>query len=97
MSIFTLAIAIVLILALVNWLTGYKLPLPGGNRGSRHASIQRDRGVSRRTRKQLLGLVGGKASVAQRLVQDVSDRNPGRSEQWCWEKAIYDIERDRRA
>ncbi|MEO1621896.1 MAG: hypothetical protein AAFU53_12805 [Cyanobacteria bacterium J06632_3] len=97
MSIFSIAIAIVLVLALINWLTDYKLPIPGGNRRSHHTSIQRERGVSRRTRKQLLGLVGGKATVAQRLVQDVRDRNPGRSEQWCWEKAIYDIERDRRA
>ncbi|MEL7511483.1 MAG: hypothetical protein AAGM27_04930 [Cyanobacteria bacterium J06554_3] len=96
MSIFSIAIAIVLVLALVNWLTGYQLPIKG-SKGRSHKSIQRDRGVSRNTRRQLLGLVGGNATVAQRLVDDVSKRNPGRTEQWCWEKAIYDIERDRRA
>lgn len=97
MSILSIAIAIALILAIVSWLTGYRLPIHKRPRNGRNSSEPRARGVSRRTRKELLGLVGGKATVAQRLVSDVSDRNPGRSEQWCWEKAIYDIERDRRA
>lgn len=97
MSFLSIALAIALILALVKWLTGYQLPIRLPAKSSEHTSDPRSRGVSRGTRKQLLGLVGGKASVAQRLVSDVSVRNPGRSEQWCWEKAIYDIERDRRA
>lgn len=97
MSFLSIVLAIALILALVNWLTGYRLPIRLPAKGGGHTSNLRSRGVSRGTRKQLLGLVGGKASVAQRLVSDVSVRNPGRSEQWCWEKAIYDIERDRRA
>ncbi|MEO0708264.1 MAG: hypothetical protein AAF050_21730 [Cyanobacteria bacterium J06649_5] len=96
MSLLSIVLAIALILALVNWLTGYQLPIQG-SKGRSHKSIQRDRGVSRSTRRQLLRLVGGNASVAQRLVSDVSTRNPDRNEQWCWEKAIYDIERDRRA
>ena len=98
MSILSVAIAIALLLAVFSWLTGYRLPIyrriKGGNS---HTSLPRARGVSRSTRNQLLRLVGGNAAVAQRLVLDVSDRNPGRTEQWCWEKAIYDIERDRRA
>ncbi|MEM9091596.1 MAG: hypothetical protein AAGC93_23015 [Cyanobacteria bacterium P01_F01_bin.53] len=99
MSLLSIVLAIALILAVVNWLTGYRLPiqLPRPKKGGGSFSNQRDRGVSKATRRQLLGLVGGKASVAQRLVSDVSVRNPGRTEQWCWEKAIYDIERDRRA
>lgn len=97
MSFIPLLFAIALILAVVSWLTGYQLPIYRRAKGGTHTSIQRSRGVSRSTRKQLLGLVGGNAAVAQRLVNDVSDRNPGRPEQWCWEKAIYDIERDRRA
>ena len=36
-------------------------------------------------------------STSERLVRRVSERNPGRSSQWCIEKAIYDIERDRMA
>ena len=97
MSIFSIVIAIALLLAVISWLTDYKLPIHRRKNNGRHQSVQRDRGISRKTRKQLLGLVGGKATVAERLVSDVSRRNPGRSEQWCWEKAIYDIERDRRA
>ncbi|MEL7224196.1 MAG: hypothetical protein AAF810_04745 [Cyanobacteria bacterium P01_D01_bin.36] len=97
MPIISVIIAIALLLAVTSWLTGYRLPIYRRVKGGTHTSIQRSRGVSRGTRKQLLGLVGGNAAVAQRLVSDVSDRNPGRTEQWCWEKAIYDIERDRRA
>ena len=97
MSFLPILLAIALILAVVSWLTGYRLPIYRPVKGSNHTSIQRSRGVSRATRKQLLGPVGGNAAVAQRLVSDVSDRNPGRTEQWCWDKAIYDIERDRRA
>jgi len=41
--------------------------------------------------------VGGNQDVAQRLVDQVQLRNPNHSEQWCWEKAIYDIQRDRRS
>ncbi|PZO52929.1 MAG: hypothetical protein DCF15_13110 [Phormidesmis priestleyi] len=102
MSLLSILLAIALLLALTSWLTGYRLPINRSasaraisHRG--HGSIQRDRGVARGTRKQLLSLVGGNKAVAQRLVSDVSARNPGRPEQWCWEKAIYDIERDRRA
>ncbi len=97
MSIISVAIAAVLLLAVFSWLTGYRLPITRRGTSSHHASISRERGVSRSTRKQLLRLVGGSAPVAQRLVQDISDHNPDKPEQWCWEKAIYDIERDRRA
>lgn len=101
MSFLPALLAIALILAVVSWLTGYRLPInlpvkrEGG--GSLGGGSQRSRGVPRATRQKLLRLVGGNAAVAQRLVSDVQARNPGRNEQWCWEKAIYDIERDRRA
>lgn len=99
MSFFSIIIAIALLLAVASWLGVYRLPinLPAKNGGDLSGTAQRSRGVSRSTRQQLLRLVGGNAAVAQRLVSDVQARNPGRSEQWCWEKAIYDIERDRRA
>jgi hypothetical protein len=99
MSLFSIVIAIALILAVVSWLTGYQLPI------LRRASVgvgaggtmPRAQGVAKTTRRKLLSLVGGNGAIAQRLVNDVQARNPGRPEQWCWEKAIYDIERDRRA
>lgn len=53
------------------------------------------RPVRSRTERELLRLVGGNRAVADRLVEQVQLRNPQHSEQWCWEKAIYDIQRDR--
>ena len=97
MSLLSVLLAIALLLAVYSWLTGNRLPIFSRGRGGEHTSIKRDRGVERSTRRKLLSLVGGNATVAQRLVSDVQTRNPGRTEQWCWEKAIYDIERDRRA
>jgi hypothetical protein len=98
MSSLSIVIAIALLLAVVAWLTGYRLPItrPPSSLGS-GGHLRAQRGVAKATRKRLLGLVGGNAAIAQRLVVDVQRRNPGRTEQWCWEKAIYDVERDRRA
>jgi hypothetical protein len=97
MSPLSILLAIAIILAVVAWLTGYRLPIQRRIKQTGSTSIQRDRGVARSTRKKLMSLVGGNAAVAQRLVADLQAHNPGRTEQWCWEKAIYDIERDRRA
>lgn len=44
----------------------------------------------------LLSLVNGHEPTARRLVDLYLERNPGRDEQWAVEKAIYDLERDRR-
>jgi hypothetical protein len=46
--------------------------------------------------KQLLRLVGGDTNTARRLLRNINSRNPGRSVDWCLEKAIHDLERDRR-
>jgi hypothetical protein len=35
--------------------------------------------------------------VSLRLVDRIRANNPDKSEQWCWEKAICDLERDRHA
>ncbi len=37
----------------------------------------------------------GNWNIAQSLVERLMQRHPGESETWYWEKAIYDIERDR--
>jgi len=58
--------------------------------------IQAPPGVRRDTQAQLLRLVNGHRPTALRLVEQLQLRHPDRSEQWCWEKAIFDIERDRR-
>ncbi|MBD1873200.1 hypothetical protein H6F75_06880 [Nodosilinea sp. FACHB-131] len=87
-------LAIALIIALLFWLNRRQ-----GRRGpaayrSPTASAP-SRSVRGRTQRQLLRLVGGNQAVAERLVEQVQLRNPNQSEQWCWEKAIYDIHRDR--
>ena len=47
------------------------------------------------TRRELGRLVRS-GHAAERLAAQVAAVNPGKSEQWCWEKAIFDVERDRR-
>ncbi len=94
-SILSVLMAVVIVSAVFCWLTGYRFPirfskcsLPSSGHGG---------GVSRGTRQRLMRLVNGNQQVATRLVSRVRSQHPDRSEQWCWEKAIYDIERDRRA
>lgn len=53
--------------------------------------------VQPQTQRQLMRLVHGNRAVAQRLVSQVKLRYPHQNDQWCWEKAIYDIQRDRRS
>lgn len=44
---------------------------------------------------RLLSLVNGDVPTARRLIRNVNRSNPKRSVDWCLEKAIYDLERDR--
>ncbi len=46
--------------------------------------------------KRLLVLVGGDTATARRLLRNINQRYPGRSVDWCLEKAIHDLDRDRR-
>ena len=52
--------------------------------------------VSRELQGRLINMVSGDKEAAHRLVEIVRTANPGRSEQWYWEKAIDDLIRDRR-
>ncbi len=52
--------------------------------------------VPKHTQKQLIAMVGGDRRTVNRLLQDLRLRHPGESETWYWEKAIFDLERDRR-
>jgi hypothetical protein len=45
--------------------------------------------------RKLLKLLGGKHHTANRLIQQSRLRYPDKSTDWHWEKAIYDLERDR--
>jgi hypothetical protein len=52
--------------------------------------------VPRKTRKQLTAMVGGDQRTIERLLKNLRLKHPGESETWYWEKAIFDLERDRR-
>lgn len=45
---------------------------------------------------KLLNMLAGDRAAAQRLVSAARTRYPGHRERWYWEKALYDLERDRR-
>ena len=96
MPLLPLLLAIAILAAVYFWLNRRRSPLRGITvpRLGRQAKIS---GVDGRTRKELMRLVNGNRDVAARLVERIRLQNPGRSEQWCWEKAIYDLQRDRRA
>ena len=36
------------------------------------------------------------AQIADRLINNLRVKHPGETERWYWEKAIFDLERDRR-
>jgi hypothetical protein len=41
-------------------------------------------------------MVGGDQRTVERLLKNLRLKHPGESETWYWEKAIFDLERDRR-
>lgn len=88
-------LAIALLVGLFFWLKRRRGNATRSRRPRSMAAPTTPRSVRGATRRQLLRLVGGNQDVAQRLVDQVQLRNPNHSEQWCWEKAIYDIQRDR--
>lgn len=45
---------------------------------------------------ELVRLLNGDRTTANRLISSTRRKNPNQSEQWCREKAVYDLERDRR-
>ncbi|MEA5516209.1 hypothetical protein [Nodularia sp. UHCC 0506] len=46
--------------------------------------------------KELVQLLHGDVDTANRLVQGEKMRNPNRSADWCVDKALWQLERDRR-
>jgi len=93
----SLLLAIALIVGLFFWLKRSRGQVRFRNNqhlAAKPGPTQRVRG---QTQRQLLRLVGGNKAVAERLVGQVQLRYPNHSQQWCWEKAIYDIQRDRRS
>ncbi|HEY9761556.1 MAG TPA: hypothetical protein V6D07_03465 [Trichocoleus sp.] len=87
-------LAVAIALGLVFW---WRQKKGKGLRGASPLSVNLGKSVYGPTRRQLLRMVGGNRATAERLLSRVRQRYPGRPEQWYWEKAIYDIQRDRRA
>ncbi len=56
---------------------------------------QRNQQPASATVKYRLDSLTKDRKVSDRLVQRIQFSNPDRSEQWCYEKAVYDLERDR--
>lgn len=52
--------------------------------------------ISPHVQDKLRRLVGYDRTIVSNLVAQLKLKNPGMSEDWYWEKAIYDLERDRR-
>lgn len=52
--------------------------------------------VNASTRRKLLTMLQGDEEAAFRLIQRTEYTHPDKSEQWRWEKVIWDLERDRR-
>lgn len=51
--------------------------------------------ASRKLQKQVLRLLHDDQATANRLLSQVKIKNPNRSIDWCVEKVIYDLDRDR--
>jgi hypothetical protein len=87
----TIAIAIGLCLVLFLWTQRRKI----STGGRRHLTNRQLRPQHPHLERKLLKLLGGNQSTAHRLIQQSKLRNPDKSADWHWEKAIYDLERDR--
>lgn len=83
MSGIEILIAIALVVVVWQWLS----------RRSRR-STRAGYGGGTRSEKQLTKRVG--ASAAHRLIEQLSFKHPERSREWCADKALFDLERDRR-
>jgi hypothetical protein len=52
-------------------------------------------GANRSLQRQLLSLLHNDAQAAERLIRQTQVNHPNRSIDWCAEKVIYDLQRDR--
>ncbi len=65
------------------------------DRGRRNSTRSGLRPQHPHLERKLLKLLGGNRSTADRLIQQSRLKHPDKSADWHWEKAIYDLERDR--
>jgi hypothetical protein len=81
-------------LSLPDW--SFNFPDPSPKQKSYSSPKSSFSSVNPNTRHKLLTMLQGDELAAARLVNHIKGSNPGRSDQWCWEKAIWDLQRDRR-
>jgi hypothetical protein len=53
-------------------------------------------GSGNRMKNRLVSLLSGDTAAADRLIEQAKQNYPGMPEDWYWERAIADLERDRR-
>jgi hypothetical protein len=86
-----IAISLGLCLLLFLWTQRHKISIGG----RRHLTNRKLRPQHPQLERKLLKLLGGNQNTAHRLIQQSKLRHPEKSADWHWEKAIYDLERDR--
>ena len=86
-----IAISILLCLLLFAWMQ--RRNSSGGGQSRR--DNRKIRPQHPQLERKLVKLLGGNQKAANRLVEQSQLRHPDKSADWHWEKAIYDLERDR--
>ncbi|MGF1542278.1 MAG: hypothetical protein ACFCU5_17845 [Pleurocapsa sp.] len=51
---------------------------------------------SLKIQEKLLSLLGGNRHSVKKIIDNIKQKYPGKTELWYWEKAIDDLEKDRR-
>jgi uncharacterized protein HemY len=81
----------ILLLAIFFW---HRNLQSSAKQSSAKQSRHQRRKPSIQLQNKLMRLLSGDRAAAMRLVARAKQRHPGRSDEWYWEKAIEDLERD---
>jgi hypothetical protein len=86
-------LAIAILVGVIGWVwqRRHKRRRSSPTLSRRHATGK----VPNSLRRDLIRMAGN-AQVAERLLNNLRAKHPGETERWYWEKAIFDLERDRR-
>jgi hypothetical protein len=91
-----IAIVVGICLLFLAWKQRHQIRVGGGRRNARNnVPSQAVRPQHPHLERKLLKLLGGNRNTANRLIQQSQLKHPEKSSDWHWEKAIYDLERDR--
>ncbi len=88
----TIAIIVGICLLVLAWQQRYRIRIGGRNRHTPSGVV---RPQHPHLERKLIKLLGGNRKTAHRLIQQSQLKHPDRASDWHWEKAIYDLERDR--